>query len=110
MTDAFTPNSRYYGLPLRTRTNADGTTDTFVGRRIIPALARYRALDRVRTSGDGAPDGRIDSVAAEVFGDPELYWRICDANGDADPGLATQPAGRLLIIPLPLEIADDGEP
>jgi Base plate wedge protein 53 len=105
MTDAFTPNSRYYGLPLRTRVNPDGTSDNFVGRRVIPALSRYRALDRYRVVGEE----RIDAVAAEVFGDPELYWRICDANGDADPGRAAQPTGRLLVIPLPLEIADDGD-
>jgi hypothetical protein len=105
MSDDYAPSSRYYGLPSRTRTNADGTTDSFTGRRVIPALSRYRALDRYRVTGEE----RIDAVAAEAFGDPELYWRICDANGDADPGSATQPAGRLLIIPLPLEIADDGD-
>jgi len=102
--DIFPVNSRYHGIALRTRTLPDGTTETFVGRRIIPALARYRPLDRHRT----LDNDRIDGVAAESFGDPELYWRICDANGDAEPADATKPAGRLLIIPLPLEIADDG--
>jgi hypothetical protein len=104
MTDFFPVNSRYYGLALRTRTLPDGTTETFVSRRIIPAMARYRPLDRHRT----IDNERIDGVAAESFGDPELYWRICDANGDAEPADATAPTGRLLIIPLPLEIADDG--
>ncbi len=104
MTDIFRINSRYYGVALRTRTLPDGTTETFVGRRIIPSTARYLALDRHRT----IDNERIDAVAAESFGDPELYWRICDANGDAKPADATKPAGRLLLIPLPLEIADDG--
>ena len=102
--DAFPPNSRYFNMPLRTRTAADGTMETFVGRRIIPALERFRALDRHRTTGND----RIDSVAAVSYGDPELYWRICDANGDAEPADGTKPTGRLLVIPLPLEIADDG--
>lgn len=105
MTDMFAPNSRYRGLPLRSIAAADGTQIEFVGRRIIPALSRYRALTQHRASGDE----RIDSVAAEVFGDPELYWRICDANGDADPGAAATHPGRLIVIPLPLEIADDGD-
>jgi hypothetical protein len=105
MTDPFTPNSRYYNLPLRTRTTKDGTTQTFVGRRIIPAVERYRPLDRHRT----IDRDRIDNVAAAAFGDPEQYWRICDANGDAEPAQATQPVGRLVVIPLPLEMADDGE-
>lgn len=105
MTDTYPPNSRYYGLPVRTVENADGTKTEFTGRRIIPARSRYRALAHHRTAGDE----RIDMIAAEGFGDPELYWRICDANGDADPATATTPAGRLVVIPLPLEIADDGD-
>lgn len=105
MTSPFGPNSRYYTVPLRTRTAPDGTVQAFVGRRIIPAPERYRVLDRVRVDGHH----RIDAVSAAFYGDPELYWRICDANGDADPALATTPAGRLVAIPLPLEIADDGE-
>ncbi|WP_447761939.1 baseplate wedge protein 53 [Sphingopyxis panaciterrae] len=105
MTDNYAPYSRYRGLPIRTVENPDGTQTEFIGRRIIPALSRYRALTHYRTAGDE----RIDTIAAEGFGDPELYWRICDANGDADPATATTPAGRLVVIPLPLEIADDGD-
>jgi hypothetical protein len=104
MTDFFPINSRYYGMALRSRTLPDGTTETFVARRIIPAMSRFRPLDRHRT----IDNERIDGVAANSYGDPALYWRICDANGDREPADATTPAGRLLIIPLPLEIADDG--
>jgi hypothetical protein len=104
MSEFFPPNSRYYSVPLRQRVKPDGTVETFVARRIIPAMERYRPLDRHRT----IDDDRIDNVAAASFGDPELYWRICDANGDGEPADATRPVGRLLVIPLPLEIADDG--
>jgi hypothetical protein len=105
MTDPNAPNSRYYGLTIRERTNAAGVTENFVARRIIPATERYRALDRHRADGDE----RIENLSADYLGDPELYWRICDANGDEDPGLATQPISRLITIPLPLEVADDGD-
>lgn len=105
MSDPFPPNSRYHRVPIRIRTGTDGTEEAFVGRRIIPAMERYRALDRYRTQGDS----RIENLAAFAFGDPEQYWRICDANGEAVPADATKPAGRLLVIPLPLEIADDGD-
>jgi hypothetical protein len=105
MTDPFPPNSRYYQVPLRETVDADGTKRRFVGRRIIPQTSRYQALDRHRTGGSE----RIDSLAADSFGDAELYWRICDANGTQDPGEACQPAGRLLVIPLPLEMGDNGD-
>lgn len=105
MTAPFAPNSRYYNVRLRTRTAADGTVETFVARRIIPAMERYRALDRHRI----IENDRIDGVSAEAFGDPEQYWRICDANGEAEPAEATRTLGRLLLIPLPLEIADNGD-
>ena len=101
----FPPNSRYRDIPVRTRTTPDGTQQSFVGRRIIPAMERYRPLERIKTDGEI----RIDGVAASAYGDPEQYWRICDANGDAEPGSATSPEGRLLIVPLPLEMAHDGD-
>lgn len=105
MSDFFPLNSRYRDVPLRTRVAPDGTVETFVGRRIIPALERYGIVGRHRLiAGD-----RIDGVAAEAIGDPEQYWKLCDANGDADPAQAAEPPGRLLIIPLPLEISDNGD-
>ncbi|HEX9932271.1 MAG TPA: hypothetical protein VGB08_05465 [Allosphingosinicella sp.] len=106
MSDEFAFNSRYRGVNLRTRTLPDGSTETYVGRRIIPATGRYQANARHKVIADD----RIDRIAAEAFGDPEQYWKICDANGDADPAHAAEPDGRLLIIPLPLEISDHGEP
>ena len=105
MSDVFPMNSRYYGVALRTRTAEDGSVETFVGRRIIPAIERYGVAGRHRCiAGD-----RIDRIAADAFGDAEQYWKICDANGDADPAAAAGPPGRLLVIPLPLEIKDNGD-
>ena len=105
MSDFFPLNSRYQAVPLRSRVAADGTIEMFVGRRIIPAMERYGVASRYRVGGGD----RIDRIAADVFGDAEQYWKICDANGDADPAHAAEPAGRLLVIPLPLEISDNGD-
>jgi len=101
MTDSFAPNSRYYNSQFRSRARADGETETFVARRIIPTTDRFTIHDRVVTDDQS----RIDTIAAEALGDAELYWRICDANGEADPTAATKPAGRLLAIPLPIEVS-----
>ena len=105
MSDTFGPNSRYSGLAIRKTSAGDGSDVLFVERRIIPGTERYRALDRIRTDGVI----RIDLMAAGAFGDSLLYWRICDANGDADPADATKPVGRLIVIPLPLEVASNGD-
>lgn len=104
MSDFFPLNSRYRNVPLRTRTAPDGTVEAFVGRRIIPGLERYTPIARHKLAGDE----RIDRVSGEYFGDPELYWRICDANGDEDPALAASPEGRVITIPMPLEVSDNG--
>ncbi len=105
MTDAFPPNSRYAGVAQSELTLPDGTTQRYLARRLIPQMTRYQALDRHRAEGGE----RIDALAAQSYGDPELYWRICDANGDADPGTAAGPEGRLIVIPLPLEMGDNGD-
>lgn len=105
MSDEFSFNSRYRNVPLRTRTAPDGSVETFVGRRIIPAAERYGVIARHKVTGGD----RIDRIAAEAFGDPEQYWKICDANCDPDPALAAAPDGRLLVIPLPLEVSDRGD-
>lgn len=105
MSEFFALNSRYRTVPLRSRVAEDGSVETFVGRRVIPEVDRYKPLTQHRLSGVE----RIDRIAADHFGDPELYWRICDANGDQDPAEAASPDGRVLVIPMPLEVADRGQ-
>ena len=104
MAAPFAPNSRYAGLAERSLTRPDGTEDRFLARRIIPETAAYVAFDQRRLIGGE----RIDQIAAEAYGDPLLWWRIADANGDADPGRAGDTPGRVLTLPLPLEVARNG--
>jgi hypothetical protein len=44
---------------------------------------------------------RRDLVAATHLADPELWWRLADANGVIDPATLTEPVGRRLRITLP---------
>lgn len=106
MKNPFPPNSRYAGLAVLTRTLPDGGTETFLSRRILPATDRFVPLETVRLNGSE----RIDQLSARTYGDPALWWRIADASGEAEPQAVTGQEGRLLTIPLPLEIADDGNP
>ena len=44
---------------------------------------------------------RLDNLAAEYLGDPEQFWRICDANGVLRPDELTDTIGRRIRITLP---------
>lgn len=94
----FSNNSRYYMTPVRSRIGPDGEEQMFLARRIIPQPERYTFERHIRAD----KDSRIDVVAAENFGDPLLYWRICDANGLAEPAEALATDNRKLGIPLPV--------
>jgi hypothetical protein len=103
-TTSFGPNSRYLHVAQVTRTLPDGTVVSYLARRILPAPERHTPLERRRLSGAERPD----TLANDGYGDPSLWWRIVDASGEADPADLTGTEGRLVIIPLPLEITDDG--
>jgi hypothetical protein len=44
---------------------------------------------------------RLDLIAARFFGDPEHFWRICDANNAMNPFDLTDGIGQRLRIPVP---------
>ncbi|MEV6055672.1 hypothetical protein [Streptomyces sp. NPDC052107] len=100
----FPPNSRYHSVPVVSRTRDDGTTEVYLARRILPAPERHVPLGYRRLGGAERPD----TLAHDAYGDPALWWRIVDASGEADPARLTGAEGRLVMIPLPLEIADHG--
>lgn len=95
--DPFSESSRYRGIPLITCTDADGNEIVYVGRRWVPQPQRLAEVGRFQVSeGD-----RIDNIAATQLGDPELYWRLADANRALRPMELTERAGRWLRITLP---------
>jgi hypothetical protein len=100
----FPPTSRYHGLPVVHRTRDDGTVEVHLARRILPDPGRHVAVGHRRLAGDERPD----TLAYDAYGEPALWWRIVDASGEADPAALTGAEGRLVVIPLPLEIADHG--
>jgi len=44
---------------------------------------------------------RLDNLAARYLGDPELFWRICDANAATVPDDLTDTIGERILITLP---------
>jgi hypothetical protein len=93
----FPPTSRYYGLETATIEGADGEPVPYLRRRMLPQSSRFALLsEHVVLSGQ-----RIDQIAAAAFGDPELFWRLCDANDALHPLELTERIGRRLRITLP---------
>ena len=93
----FPPNSRYHGVETRTTTLPDGRTVVHLRRRFVPRASELSLLHTFRVvEGD-----RLDNLAAAHLDDPELFWRLCDANGALRPDDLTVSVGRELRVTLP---------
>jgi hypothetical protein len=98
----FAPNSRYQTTPTATLTGASGEQIPYLQRRFVPQPSSFSLL-RLHTVV-ASEAGRPDNIAAGELGDPELFWRLCDANGALDPAELTATVGRQLRITLPAGI------
>jgi hypothetical protein len=93
----FSLTSRYNGIPTTTLETEDGKKYVYVRRRFVPAPERFELLfEYVVTQGE-----RLDVITAQFLGDPEQFWRLCDANGAIRPDELTETIGRRLRITLP---------
>ena len=90
-------NSRYYGVPTATMRSAAGRTIVYVTRRFVPPPERYALLYEHRVM-DGE---RPDLLAHHYLGDPEQFWRLCDANNVFAPDDLTREPGARIKITLP---------
>lgn len=96
-TSLFAPNSRYYGLQTTTMEGPDGRPITYLLRRFVPSPDRFTLLQLHTVS----PGERLDNLASQYLGDPEQFWRICDANRRLNPEELTQTPGEQIRITLP---------
>jgi hypothetical protein len=93
----FSATSRYYGIDQIQYEGPDGLTIVYVRRRFIPELPVSATIaEHVVTGGE-----RLDNITARYLGDPEQFWRLCDANTAMRPDELTEDIGRRLRIPLP---------
>ena len=93
----FGPTSRYAQIETTTLVRADRTIVPYVKRRFIGQPSAFETVQERRVlQGD-----RPDTIAADAFGDPELYWRLCDANVAMRPDELTEEPGRKIRITLP---------
>jgi len=100
----FPPSSRYHGVPLARLGPAVGPGGgdepdrvvVYLRRRFVPPPERFVLLqEHVVGQGD-----RLDNLTARYLGDPEQFWRVCDANGVFRPD-ELEAIGRRVRITLP---------
>ena len=93
----FESTSRYAGLSTATYTAPDGREITYVRRRFLPRGDALPLLVEA-TVADGE---RLDLITTRTLGDPEQFWRICDANNAMNPVELTAEPGATLRVPIP---------
>ena len=92
----FQQTSRYYSTETATYETPDGRFIRRLRRRFLPPLDRFTLLqEHLVTEGD-----RLDNITAKYLGDPEAFWRICDANPILLPE-DLEEIGRRIRITLP---------
>jgi len=93
----FSHTSRYYSLETVRLTTVEGRDIAYKRRRFVPDRSGSQTLvEVVVTQGD-----RLDNITGRTLGDPEHFWRVCDANNAMNPVDLTHDIGRRLRIPLP---------
>jgi len=94
---SFTVTSRYYNSDTLSLVTDDGKTVAYLRRRLVPGAENFSLLlEYPVADGD-----RLDTVTAEFLGDPEQFWRVCDANNAMLPDDLTAVVGTTIRITLP---------
>lgn len=93
----FAVNSRYLNIATAEYQSPTGKKYVYLLRRFAPPPGNFALLqEHVITAGE-----RLDNIAAQFLGDPELFWRLCDSNAAMRPDDLTRTVGRRLRITLP---------
>lgn len=90
----FFRGSRYEHLPDAELTDSSGRSYRYKRMRFIPDLPA--GLSETVRQGD-----RPDLLAFRLVGDPEQFWRLCDANREQRPVDLTATPGRRIRVPAP---------
>jgi hypothetical protein len=93
----FDTTSRYARIETATYTTPDGRVVAYVRRRFLPQGRAMPLLVEVTVSDAD----RLDLITARTLGDPEQFWRVCDANDTMNPEALTDEVGRTLRVPVP---------
>lgn len=104
-TTLFAPASRYYVVGTTVLETGNGKVVVHLRRRFVPAPERFSLLqEHTIVQGD-----RLDNLANQYLGDPEQYWRLCDANGAIRPDEIMERIGQSIRITLPEGIPGEND-
>ena len=93
----FAENSRYEHVGTAKHVDVNGKVITYARRRFLRRGSSMPLLVELGVSeGD-----RLDLLTSQTLGDPEQYWRICDANDTMNPMSLTKEVGRRIRVPIP---------
>lgn len=95
-TDKFGPTSRYFQSETRELAVPAGKPVAHLARRLVPPPERFVVVQEHRV----AQGERLDVLTAQYLGDPEQFWRVCDANGVIWP-TDLEALSRIVRITLP---------
>ena len=104
-TNPFAVTSRYYSVETVELETPDGKTIVYLKRRWVPQPERFATLQEHTV----ADSDRLDNLTARYIGDPEQFWRLCDANNALHPKELTETAGRVIRITLPQDIPGNSD-
>jgi hypothetical protein len=93
----FPPTSRYFNIETATIKMPGGQTVVYLRRRFLPPAELFASL----VDHSIVEDDRLDNITAKYMDDPEMFWRIADANSAMRPEELTETIGRRLRITLP---------
>ena len=96
-TSLFPANSRYNGIDTEKMETGNGRTIIYLRRRFVPPPESFALLQEHTV----IQDDRLDNLATRYIGDPEQFWRLCDANAAMRPEELTETTGRRLRITMP---------
>lgn len=93
----FEQNSRYYKIETATLIDPGGREVAYKLRRFLPRAEELQTLVNVTV----VQSDRLDLIASRTLGDPEQFWRICDASDAMNPPDLLAEPGKTVRVPLP---------
>jgi hypothetical protein len=100
----YTPESRYFQIPIATASLDDGRLVRYLRRRFLPdPTALVTPVEHRVTDTD-----RADNLAAQYLGDPLQAWRLADANATMRVEALVEEVGRRIRVTLPDPLQGQG--